>query len=204
MSDTHFDQTLITGEGDLLTASKTWITLGAVALLGIGALVAYSWQQDKAMRAVEQSNAALVAAKTPEEKLVVARGFAGNVAASSWLLELGSTFYTDKKYTLSAEAYSLLVQRQPNSPMVPAALVGQAEALLANKQGEQAVPLLQKVIDSKTVNAYQPLARLVLADWQISQRKVQEARQTLQDLLARSPESSFAGESTRILTSLPK
>jgi predicted negative regulator of RcsB-dependent stress response len=204
MAESSLDQQLLIDESAWWASPAAWVGVLVVLVLVVGGTVAYYWSQAKE---AEKNLAAQVAynqAVTPEEKLVVARAHADSPAAVVWLEDVGNTFYLQNKYDLSAQAYGLVLQKQPNSPLASGALLGQAEALLAADKSEEGLKLITQLLQDKTKSAYQPLARILLAHWQIAHNKVPEARQTLTDLQVQSPGNAFSEEATEMLSTLPK
>lgn len=154
----------------------------------------------------EQQTAAFLdlyaAAATADDKLKVTQAHLDVPDALVELLNLGASFSATKNYAAAESAFALAATRFPKSPLADAALLGQADALRAQGKADAATAPLERITTQGT-EAYRPAAFLALASIRREKNDLAGARQALQELIAKYPQSAFAPRAQEALAALP-
>jgi len=138
-------------------------------------------------------------AATPDDKLKVAQAHLDLPDTAVELLTLGATFSQASQYPSAQTAFGLVADKFPKSPLADAGRLGEAEALEAQGKLDDALPLLQQIAG----DGYRPAAYLAEARIREDKKDFSGARQALQDLIAKYPESSFVSQAKEKLAALP-
>jgi predicted negative regulator of RcsB-dependent stress response len=121
------------------------------------------------------------------------------------LLMVGASFLEAGDRDNAAKAFALASNRFPHSELAAGTWLAQGQLLAAQGKTDEATAKLRKVISSpdRAALGYRPLALLTLARLHQDAGKTSEARQELQDLIAKYPESAFLPEARAQLGHLP-
>jgi TolA-binding protein len=169
--------------------NKVWI-IGfiLILLLSIGGYVL--WQKQEA-NLRDEAQLKFAQAKTTEELQAVTTQYADTEGAALASLALGDRYFQQSAWDKALASYQTIIEKHPNSPLLPSALVGEAAVLDAQGKSNEALAKYLTVTQkySKSFQAPQALYSAARIHHRLGQLK--EARQMYNDLMVQYPESSW-------------
>lgn len=185
--------------------STTLLVVAGVALAGFLVFAVRTWNENRIQEKTDSFLSVYAQAADNAARLKLLEANPGVPETGADLLIVGASFFEGGDAENAAKAFALAADRFPRAELAPGAWLAQGQLLLVQGKADEAAAKLQKVASSpdRAAQGYRPLALLSLARLHQDGGKAGEARQELQELIAKYPDSSFVPEARAQLGRLP-
>jgi predicted negative regulator of RcsB-dependent stress response len=195
------EQNVFEDEQPWYRSPAPWVVVTLLAAV-IGGFSIHALKEGAEEKATSDYLTAAAQAATPEARLKLAQAHLDLPATAGELMTLGAAFADAKNYDGARTAFGLVTDHFADNPLAAGARLGAAQALEAQGKLDEAIALLQKPYGAES-EGYRPLGLLVLGRLQQGKKNFPAARQSLQDLVAKYPQSAFVPEAQQLLAALP-
>ena len=167
---------------------KQIIAAVCVLVVGVSAYLAMDWWLEQKR---EEQGRALAGAKEAKDFVAVASQFRGEDVGAFALLLLADQQYQDGKYSDAEKTCQRFIDEYPKHPMLDSAFYGKGAARESRGDYADAINAYQRV--TETSNATHLFdARMAIGRCLEAQKQWKKARQNYEDLIAASPNSTWA------------
>jgi len=191
---------IVSDQEELFQTYKNQILIGA-ALVIISIAGATSWWVFKQGQEAS-AQAALSEADSVEGWTSVADQYANTSAGGFALLQLAESYKKSGDWEAVADAFSRFIEYHKKNPLAPAAQLGYARALEAQKKYDAALNAYQSIISSQNTHPFSAAAQIGLARSYQATGQLEAAKQSLADLIATTTDSPFIAEAENMLKKL--
>ncbi|HEY8966102.1 MAG TPA: tetratricopeptide repeat protein [Candidatus Methylacidiphilales bacterium] len=188
---------LVNDESAWNPAVLLWTVVGAVAIVGLG-VVGWQWSAARTAAKTETFLESYAQAKDDVVKLGILENNAGLPAVVGEALPLGAKLLQGGNAEAAKKAFALAADHAKGD-LLGTALVGEAQALAELNDINGAVILLKRVSTEKGTESSRPLALLLTGRYYNVAGKASEARQALEELKTKYPNSAFVQEADSVL-----